>query len=160
MASLRLLAAVLVAAGSGGCSLLLDFDGPVTAEPDGGAEDAGGGADAEPGEPNDSFAEATPIGPGTHGPFRVAPASDLDFFSFQVPAGAPREVTVSALFSQASGDLDLRLFDSREVLVAGSTGFVDNEQIVTSLGEGTYYAEVYSFGGVRGNEYTLVLAIP
>lgn len=166
-----MLGAVLVGvAAVSGCTLLLDFDQPAVpagdAGVDGGLADAGEDAAPDPNEPNDDFAAATPITPGTHGPYRIEPKTDADFYVFTVETDAGMaQVAIELFFSQAMGDLDLYLYSSANLTtpLAKSEGFVDNERIPMtgslSLDAGTYYIKVASFMGTAENQYTLSLTV-
>jgi hypothetical protein len=161
-----------------GCSLVLDFSGDlVDASPqiDGGVFDAG--ADADPSqpdagptprelyEPNESFAEAQLIEPGTFGPIAVYPVGDHDFYRFTLTAD--HDVLIQVLFSNADGDLDLKLYDASMALIPPtSEGTDDDEEIQHTtgmngrIGPGDFYIEVYGYNNSYFNEsYTLVLMV-
>jgi hypothetical protein len=168
MRRVRSLALVLVAITSG-CSWILDFEG-APALGDGGG-DANGDGGGDPTEPNDDFATATPITPGSYGPYLIEPSTDKDTFVLVLGdedgGVGTHDLTLDLLFVQAQGDLDLKLFDGAMVVLAESAGFLDNERIErtaalgNSLPSGTYYVQVVSFNGLRGNEYRLnVTAAP
>jgi len=154
-----------------GCSLLLDFsdskipkdaplDGPFTA------------AECTYDGPNGTFDTAATITPGVDmGPAAVCTppdgqTEDDHYYKFTVAAGAS-SVTVSITFTNAIGDLDLRLFDSTATMIAGSFGFGDGETIACPgsapacpmLAAGTYVFEVLPATPDQENNYTFDVAI-
>jgi hypothetical protein len=58
-------------------------------------------------EPNDAIAQAAP---GAAGTYTLSDVSRQDHWRFTVPAG--QELTITASFVQADGDVDLKLFDA------------------------------------------------
>lgn len=76
--------------------------------------------DADDGEPNESWVQATPIGPGDHYGLSLCPG-DEDWYTVSVPFGQRLEVDL--LSTALSGDLDLELYDSdgRRLLAASAT---------------------------------------
>src|SRR5687768_5847828 len=94
-------AALLAAALLSGCSLILDFDQPLT---DGGPAPPDGGPDGAPSqdsgadmfEPNNDYVTATVITPGTYGPLTIYPLGDLDYFRFTLTE--VRDVTIDCNF--------------------------------------------------------------
>ncbi|HTR51511.1 MAG TPA: hypothetical protein VMJ10_12435 [Kofleriaceae bacterium] len=154
-----------------GCSLILNFsdseipkdapiDGPFTA------------AECSYDTPNGTFDTAAMITPGVDtGPAAVcAPpdgqTEDDHYYKFAVP-GTAASVTVSIMFVNAIGDLDLKLFDSTATMIAGSFGFGDGETIVcpaTSpscplLAAGTYVFEVLPATPDQENNYTFSVTV-
>jgi hypothetical protein len=171
-AALSLQSALLL----GGCSVLLDFDKPIG---DGGAPptidapmiDADPNApDAPPDpklldEPNNDFASATPITPGTYGPLAIDPLGDHDFYKFTLTAAS--DVDVKIIFLETDGDLDLKLYDGTMTLTQPtSQGFMSNEEIIHNatmngqLAAGDYYIEVYGYNNMYVNDnYVLMLTV-
>ena len=167
---------VLFLYGSAGCSLILDFSDDAIPK-DATADSPFSEAECEFKEPNDNAAEAQPFAASDVGPAaiceRIAGVQDKDFYRFTVPAGTTT-VTVRITFvTSATGDLDLRLYDSTGANVLGSSfGFQNEEQIVCPgaaplcngnmpLPEGDYLFEVYSpvNGGVNRYDIALTLAM-
>jgi hypothetical protein len=158
----------------GGCSLLLDFSDkaiPKDAAID--APDAPYTSDeCAYKEPNDTFATAAPILLAEVGPAAIcAPdaggVEDHDFYKLNIPTG-----TTSVRFSinfieRPTGDLDLRLYDSGDNMIAQSRGFTGTETITCpsasppcpALAAGAYVFEVFPAltGGV--NTYNIALAM-
>ncbi|MCK4283882.1 MAG: VCBS repeat-containing protein, partial [Candidatus Brocadiae bacterium] len=108
-------------------------------------------------EPNDSDLLATDLGTALawRGWYDLAlPQADEDWFEFDLLAGGVNDF-VRIEFVDASGNLDLELYDSTVALVASSTSTSDNEQIsLDTLAAGTYYARVY---GGPNPSYDLIL---
>lgn len=110
-------------------------------------------------EDNDTLATAFSLIP----PFDFANlclrSFDDDWFSFT--AAANTELQIDALFAHANGDIDLRLFDLTDTLVASSLGVSDNEKIAYSVpigGSGVYklQANLLSDPSGAGNSYRLL----
>jgi hypothetical protein len=168
------LAALVAALGgtSGGCSLLLDFsDSAIPKDASIDAPDAPYTADeCTYKEPNDTFATAAPIVVSDTGPAAIcAPmggVDDHDFYKLNIPTGIT-SVTFSINFNQAIGDLDLRLYDSGDNMIAQSRGFTGTETITCpsasppcpALVAGPYVFEVFPAlaGGV--NTYNIALTM-
>jgi hypothetical protein len=112
------------------------------------------------------------ITPGTYGPAAISPASDHDFFRFNVDAA--RDVMIQIAFLNIDGDLDLRLRDSAGTVIASSESSDDNEEITCPgaggspscnmsmpFGPGDFFIEVYGFNSMFANDsYTLTLTVP
>lgn len=113
-------------------------------------------------EPNDHVVsvEDAPLitPPGAEG-LEICPG-DQDWFAVTAPAGST--LTVSALFSQAEGDLDLRLYDpttSMSIPVASSTSDDDDETLVYDVPlETTFLVRVAGFQGASA-PYQLAITI-
>ncbi|PKN53903.1 MAG: hypothetical protein CVU56_29395 [Deltaproteobacteria bacterium HGW-Deltaproteobacteria-14] len=113
-------------------------------------------------EPNDYIAspsDAPLLTPPGADMLEICPG-DQDWFAVAAPAGST--LTVSALFSQAEGDLDLRLYDptySITVPVASSTSDDDDETIVYPVPLATtFLVRVVGFQGASA-AYELVVVI-
>lgn len=161
------LALALLAALCPGCSLILDFSS--SAAPADAAIDAPyTAADCAYDEPNNTFATAAMITPGTDtGPAAICPVGDagspdLDYYRFTVPMGTTT-VTVSITFTDALGDLDLDLYDgSSQALIAASRTFNNGETITCgsastacpTLAPGDYVFEVFPATVGNTNAYT------
>ena len=67
---------------------------------------------------------------------------------------------MDVLFSQASGDVDVRLMDTEGRTISSSTGEADNERLsLDDLVAGTYIIEVYGYRGALNN-YSLNFNTP
>lgn len=164
------------AASLGGCTALLDFSEPI--EPANNADaavetvdatpavdaltafDAAAAANCEAFEPNDSLATPSPITPGTIAA-AICPDADSDFYSFSLLGNT--NVTVTLVFDNASSDLNLRLYNTADAVVAAAVGTDATEQILrgpataNELPAGTYRVEVFSATGDSTLDYDLTL---
>jgi hypothetical protein len=104
-------------------------------------------------EPDSATAPRTLPTDGSIASGRIC-ASDTDFFRFTV--AATRTVSISTQFTDANGDLDIRLRDGTGTQVTTSTGTSDEELIVRSLAAGSYTVEVFGFSGAI-NTYTIAV---
>jgi hypothetical protein len=162
------LAAIVFLGAGPGCSLALDFSNsqiPVDA-----AIDAPYTADeCNYKEPNDTIATAAAFDPTDMGPAAICPgaAEDHDFYKFTVPPGAT-VVTIKVDFTNALGDLDLRLYDAATSSMQGqSRGFTNEELLVCpgtspscpSLAAGDYIFEVFPAVTGATNVYTPSIVI-
>ena len=79
--------------------------------------------------------------------------ADDDWYKIDISTGYER-VLVDCQFSHNEGDIDIKLYDSSEILLDASRGASDDEYIdyIVSSG-GTYYIKVYY--GDAGNTYDL-----
>jgi hypothetical protein len=161
---------LLFALASSGCSLVLDFSDKAIPKdaaldaPDAPYDDA----ECTYMEPNDTFATAMMVTTTDTGPAAICPGSteDHDFYKFTVPAGTT-SVVVTVTFSEAIGDLDLRLYDSTATVIAQSRGFTDMEQITcpgtsppcAALTAGDYAFEVFPAVTGATNFYNFSLAL-
>ncbi len=94
---------------------------------------------------------------GTPASGRVC-TTESDFFGFTVPAGNTRTVGVSARFTDADGDLDLRLLDVTGATITSSAGVTDEELIIRDLAPGDYVVEIFGFAGAV-NTYSVSATI-
>jgi len=164
------------AASLGGCTALLDFSEPI--EPANNADaavetvdatpavdaltafDAAAAANCEAFEPNDSLATPSPITPGTIAA-AICPDADSDFYSFSLLGNT--NLTVTLVFDNASSDLNLRLYNTADAVVAAAVGTDATEQILrgpataNELPAGTYRVEVFSATGDSTLDYDLTL---
>ena len=99
-------------------------------------------------EPNQNFAQATPITPGTLN----GTICDDDYFALSAAVGA---LTVSLDFTHAQGDLDLFVYDSSQTMVRNSQSLADHESVFFIVPTaGTYYIKVVGYSGAQ-NTYSL-----
>ncbi|XPS87497.1 hypothetical protein Dvar_55150 [Desulfosarcina variabilis str. Montpellier] len=78
---------------------------------------------------------------------------DYDWYVFYYD-GSGEYLEVLLDFSHSNGDIDLALYNSSGALIASSTSSTDDEQIVVSVGAGTYYIRVSGYpSNNTGNTY-------
>ncbi len=112
-------------------------------------------------EDDDQPVDATPLQPGTPVNATLCGGDD-DYFTFTTPSPAC-EVTVTADFRHADGDLDLQLFDALGRPAGRSATPADQERIAVTLpAAGAYTVRAFLFGGQGSPDYTLTydLACP
>lgn len=144
------------------CSLVYDFSGPVA------GGDAAPDAVAPPqecdlGEPNNTFASATPLLGATGGPGAICALGDVDFYAFMVK-DTTTAITVTVGFTSTKGDLDARIYgaDGTTIAVQGNS-FGDNEVMTcpspkcSALTPGLYYLSVYGATNMELNRYTITV---
>jgi len=167
---LRKIATAIVAVTAAGCSFVLDFSSKAI--PLDAAIDAPFTADqCAFDEPDDTAATAVVVTSADTGPAAICPTTDgsddLDFYKFTVP-DMTATVTVSIAFTDALGDLDLRLFDATgTTMLAQSRGFGDGESITcpsaspfcSALAAGDYVFEVFPAVPGATNFYTFSVTI-
>ncbi len=159
----------------GGCTFLLDFDTPVSAEEDADASvDSGADAtvidamvDAQTvlycaaSEDNNSLSQTKPLPAGTL-EAAICPNTDLDFYSFELAMDV--DLTISLSFDNTTSDLNLHLFDAMGSIVASATGTGALEEIirgpgtVDALDAGNYRVEVVALDHDASLDYTLTLS--
>ena len=112
-------------------------------------------------EQNDDWQTASPlalpaVGDTASHPNLIICAGDDDWYAVDVPAGG--ELTARILFTDAQGDLDLKLYrDPTGSSVDSSTSVGDSEQVADATAvDRTYYIYVYGYGDA-GNVYSLEL---
>lgn len=107
-------------------------------------------------EQNDSQSAAVWISEGPTGGLQICPA-DEDWYYTYLYSG--ETLTVDVLFTHASGDLDLKIYDAAGAVVGRSTGVTDNEQAsATATSAGSYYIQVYGYGNAA-NAYAVDVTI-
>lgn len=108
-------------------------------------------------EPNDAPAEAAPLAAGTYPGQVLCPGED-DWFSVAVAAGV--QVTITAAFDHAYGDLDLELWSAGGgSLLSASTGENSTERVTwVATSPTTVLARVRGHLGAS-NDYALVVAL-
>ncbi len=103
-------------------------------------------------EPNNSFGDARPL-TSTITP-DIDPAGDVDFFKWRAPSSG--YVRFDVLFSHASGDIDVRLYDSLENQIDASISGDDNERVGTAVvANQEVFVQISEFSGTRTVDYTL-----
>lgn len=137
---------------------LLTNDGQQNSDvPNGGSDDSGEPAapsSADPFEPNDTAASATPVTEGFSGSADVSTPTDLDRYRFTVQSN--RMISISLQIQSNAGDLDLRLLDSDGQQLAVSTSTSPSESVEEILVPGTYEAVVFGHQGAQGM-YSIVI---
>lgn len=110
-------------------------------------------------EPNDTIAAAMSAPAGTITNLGIC-ENDDDFYAVNLSSG--QAATINALFSDAEGDLDLRLIDPAGTQVASSLTVDDNESIsYTPTQSGAFVVRVNLYqdaGSIEGNSYELVIS--
>jgi hypothetical protein len=98
-------------------------------------------------EPNDTRETAVPL---TSVVTAASVCGEDDWFSFELNAepGTPLAVTLD--FSNANGDLDLRLIQP-DMTELRSEGITDQERINFTTQDGVYLVRVFGFNGAVGN---------
>ncbi|MFM7041079.1 MAG: clostripain-related cysteine peptidase [Planctomycetaceae bacterium] len=103
---------------------------------------------------------ATRIPQPENASFSGVMADASDCFSFQLDGPARAGSSLSLDFDSALGDLDMVLMGSSGRVLARSEGTTDRETIlVGGLAPGTYFVDVYGYGGASNPSYTLTSAI-
>ena len=101
-------------------------------------------------EPDDAAARPLALD-GTQSAGRIC-AGDTDYFTFTLSFATT--VTLTARFTDAAGDLDMRLVDSGGATIDSAASTTDNETIVEALTAGTYGVRIYGWSGAT-NTYTM-----
>ncbi len=77
---------------------------------------------------------------------------------YKVQAVAGQALSVSIVFANANGDLDLQVFNPSQSIVGSSTGTTDSESVtVPNPIAGYYYIFVYGKNNARNSNYTLIV---
>ncbi len=119
----------------------------------------GDGADAF--EPNDDSTTAANLftGDQIHRELTIHKDTDQDWFHWTAPAAGT--LTVEILFSHATSDLDLRLYDNQGNPVAESLSDTDNEFVAWNVVDGaTYQIEIRSSNAATHPYYVLKIDGP
>ena len=127
----------------------------------GSGEPGNPGAGGDRLEPNDSSGSATDL--GSLGDvdlddLSIHTAVDDDWFTWTAAASGSARIDV--LFSDAQGDIDVRLYDANLNQIGGGFSATDNEVIVRNVTAGQrYFLEVYGWSGATNN-YDLRINLP
>jgi len=124
----------------------------------------GGPLGADGYEPNNSFALAEDLGLVTGEQdftgLSIDPEGDEDYYKFQTREQATTSHYVEIHFAHVDGNLDMRLYDVSQSLLAFSRTVTDNERIpLAQLPTGTYYVHVYGYED-ETNDYDLTIVAP
>ncbi len=88
-------------------------------------------------------------------------SNDTDFYRFETKATGKAGNVVSAQFTHALGDLDLRLFNSSGELLASSETSRDTETIsLNGRPAGVYYVQVFGSANTKSPRYALHVDAP
>jgi hypothetical protein len=125
------------------------IDGPAS---------TGGGDDTF--EENDSMAAASNLGTlassQTYNSLKMADTQD--WYKFTMNGAGTTANSVSIAFTHASGDLDMRLYNSAGTEVGSSTGTGNSETIsLNGMAAGTYYVKVYGYNGALNPNYSMTI---
>lgn len=108
-------------------------------------------------EENDTQAAARPTTFPSTAAALTACSMDEDFYALSLQPGD--EITATATFSTAEGDIDVRLLDPAGAVLVSSTGVTGSERVVyAALAAGTYALRVYLYsdtGSTPGASYDL-----
>ncbi|MCP4867810.1 MAG: hypothetical protein GY898_03735 [Proteobacteria bacterium] len=113
-------------------------------------------------EDNDTDGAAASIGTGTVSGLQICEDDD-DYFAVNLGAGTA--IQLDATFSDAEGDLDLRLYDPAGTYVGSSLSVTDDEAIgpynTASSGDWIIKVDLFSAAGsLPGNSYSLSVGTP
>ncbi len=114
----------------------------------------------DPYEPNDDYAQAQSISPGSPIQAYICTDQDADFFKFQVTAG--QRITIDLTDIPAGTDYDLWLSDPGQNQVASSTnsGQADERIEHTAASSGVYYVSISPYAGSSATQpYRLRVAL-
>ena len=105
-------------------------------------------------ESNDSIEQAIPA-ESVSGNLNTC--NGPDFFAINASVGQTIAITVN--FTHMVGDVDMKLYNSEQSLVASSAGTMDSETIEYPVEvSGPHFVEVYGYNGVY-NDYTMSVAV-
>lgn len=145
--------------GTGGCSLVLDFDKPpVDAPPDSPVDDTACMAF----EPNDTPTEATMITPGDY--TAAICGGETDYFRFSVSGAESVMANIMFMNRNGAGDIDLRLLNSTgATTIDESRTSADREDVMCPGGimcngplpAGDYILQVLGFNASVQSQYVL-----
>jgi len=100
---------------------------------------------------NDSALSAATLSEGSYSGLQVCEAKE-DWFKVQAAAGS--QVTVTARFRHADGDLDMSAYDSNGGDLGSSAGTSDQERIIAVVPAEGLFIKVYGYSGAT-NAYEL-----
>lgn len=110
-------------------------------------------------EPNNDLANASDVTPGTYPELTLCSGEDTnDFYAIFLEAGDA--ITVELFFTDADGDIDLRLLDTDGVATLDSSlSFSDNEEVSATVQNTGFHFIRANFFGDR-NLYDMVITAP
>jgi len=108
-------------------------------------------------EPNDTVPQASTLAAGTQSA-KICPG-DSDWFKVAVNSGDT--LTVDLTFTNASGNIDLKLYDgSGQSLLGSSLGTTDNEHLsYVATASGNLLLQVLGVGGTVTNTYQIAVTV-
>ncbi|MCC7335101.1 MAG: pre-peptidase C-terminal domain-containing protein [Pirellulaceae bacterium] len=112
-------------------------------------------------EPNNTLATASLLNGTTQtlAALSIHNTGDVDYF--RLNSLGTGTATIELTFSNAAGNLDLRLLNSSGTELAKSTSATDNETIIASLKrDTTYYVQVLGSAGAKNDTYSLKVTPP
>jgi hypothetical protein len=148
--------------GSSGCSLVLDFSDPP-GPADASVPDAVPAAACDFGEANDTRTTAHTLAPISGQAAGICDPGDRDFFAIQVVEGQTMTFTITFAQDGSHGDLDMRLLDGADAIIARSLSTDADEGITCpgaapscpALAAGNYFIEIFGFADSTVNGYTI-----
>ena len=112
-------------------------------------------------EENDTSAAAAGLSAGTYNGLAACPGPDYDWYAVDLLAGDTLNVDLT--FSDAEGDIDLRIYNPAVTSVASSLTTSDNESAsFVALVDGTHYVRAWLHaddGSFPGNDYNMVVGV-
>jgi hypothetical protein len=116
-------------------------------------------------EPDDSIDTAYNFGlvHGQHawGHLSIDHGGDMDYYRFATSGTGSSGNYARIDFSDALGDLDLRLFNSSGSMVSYSDGLDDSEQVsLAGLAAGVFYLQVSGYDSATNPSYSVTLVTP
>ncbi len=116
---------------------------------------AGGSVPDDAYEENDAFGYAATLTVGTYLNLTCA---DDDWYRIYVNAG--QNVTANISFTNALGDLDMKLFNSSGTQLNISYSINDWERVSYAVPiSGYYYVQIYRYSGTGSNDYNMTLSL-
>ena len=113
-------------------------------------------------EANNSFAAASILAPPedhTYTNLSIHQAGDGDYY--RITASETGKINFRLSFSNALGDVELRVYDANQALLASSTSVLDAESVSVNAVAGQYfYVYVFGYQGATNPNYTLVVDQP
>ncbi len=88
-------------------------------------------------------------------------ADGVDWYRFTTAATGTSSNSVSISFLNSQGNLQLALYSATGALITASTGTGNSESVsLSGLAAGTYYVDVYGYGGAQNPNYSLTITAP
>jgi subtilisin family serine protease/subtilisin-like proprotein convertase family protein len=112
-------------------------------------------------EPNDDFEGATElgvVGDRTDASLSIHEADNGDYYRFTAERDGALAAEVA--FSDASGDIDIELYDANGAYLDSSASTNDTERVEWTVAAGeVYYLHVYGYDGATNPNYTMTLGV-
>jgi hypothetical protein len=88
-------------------------------------------------------------------------ADGVDWYRFTTAATGTSSNSISISFLNSQGNLQLALYSATGAFITASTGTGNSESIsLSGLTAGTYYVDVYGYGGAQNPNYSLTITPP